>query len=94
MRIEQVEIYSDRTNAAVMRHPGRKFPGVVIQGDTLFLLCRRADAICAAARTRLDPEAYAEANDLRNALQAFLAHYKIVLGEHGIQLPFSETPPP
>jgi hypothetical protein len=93
MHVEQVEIYSDQTNAAVMRHPGRHFPGVLIQGDTLYTLCRGADVICAAAKTRLDPDAYGEANDLRNALWAFLSHYKVVLGEHGIPLPFSESPP-
>lgn len=43
MRSEDVEIFSDMTNAAVMRHPGRKFPGVLIQGDTLYTLCREAD---------------------------------------------------
>ena len=29
MRIEPIEIYADTTNAAVFRHPGRKFPGVL-----------------------------------------------------------------
>jgi hypothetical protein len=36
--------------------------------------------------------AFEEANDLRNALQDYLSHYKAVLTEHGIALPFSETP--
>jgi len=35
MRSELVEIFSDATNAAVMRHPGRRFPGILVQGDTL-----------------------------------------------------------
>ena len=38
MHVESVEIYSDATNAAVMRHPGRRFPGMLIQGDTLHSL--------------------------------------------------------
>jgi hypothetical protein len=50
MHTEPVEIYSDATNAAVMRHPGRKFPGVLIQGDTLHTLCVSTDSACAAAR--------------------------------------------
>ena len=32
MHTELVEIYSDESNMAVMRHPGRRFPGVLIQG--------------------------------------------------------------
>jgi hypothetical protein len=34
-----------------------------------------------------------EANETRNALQGFLAHYKNVLAEHEIELPFSEQQP-
>jgi hypothetical protein len=88
MRTEQVEIYSDETNLAVMRHPGRKFPGVLVQGDTLHVLCTRLDELCAAARAQLTEGEYAELNELRNGLHAKLSHYKAVLGEHGIPLPF------
>jgi len=35
MRTELIEIYSDKSNAAVLRHPGRKFSGLLVQGDTL-----------------------------------------------------------
>jgi hypothetical protein len=87
MRVEEIEVYSDATNAAVMRHPGRRFPGVLVQGDTLHSLCYRADVACKALDRGSD--AYLEANDLRNALWAFLNHYKAVLGEHDIPLPFS-----
>ena len=38
VRTELVEIYSDKTNAAVLRHPGRHFPGVLVQGDDLYAL--------------------------------------------------------
>jgi len=43
MRVEPVEIYSDEPNHAVLRHPGRRFPGALIQGDSLYVLCRQAD---------------------------------------------------
>ena len=90
MHIGNVEIYSDQTNAAVMRHPERRFPGVLVQGDSLYSLCVQADDACAAAKGKLVPDAYGELNDLRNALWGYLNHYKSVLGEHQIQLPFSE----
>ena len=32
---ESVEIYTDATNCAVMRHSARRFPGVLVQRDTL-----------------------------------------------------------
>jgi hypothetical protein len=93
MHVEQIEIYSDTTNAAILRHPGRRFPGVLVQGDTLWTLCYRIDAACAHLRGQLDPQGFDELNEVRNALWSFLTHYKIVLGEHNIPLPFSEIPP-
>jgi len=92
MHLEQVEIYSDATNAAVLRHPSRRFPGVLVQGDTLWSLCHKADALCAESRSQLDSQRYAELNELRNTLWGLLTHYKAVLGEHDISLPFSEIP--
>jgi hypothetical protein len=92
MRVEKVEIYSDKSNSAVLRHPDRKFPGILIQGDNLHLLCQMADKACSDGRASLSPETYADLNQLRNALQGYLTHYKVVLGEHDIQLPFSEHP--
>jgi hypothetical protein len=92
MYVEPIEIYSDRTNAAILRHPGRRFPGVLIQGDTLYTLCRRLDKICREARSHVDPETYEECNDLRDQMREYLNHYKTVLYEHGLPLPFNEIP--
>lgn len=90
MHTETVEIYSDKTNAVVLRHSARKFPGVLVQGDSLHALCCQADEACAGASSLLGTEAYDDLNDLRNRLWAYLTHYKTVLGEHEIPLPFSE----
>jgi len=92
MRTDKVEIYSDATNAAVMKHPGRRFPGVLVQGDTLHTLCVAADTACKAGRGKLTDDEYEELNDLRNHLWELLSHYKNVLTEHGIPLPFNEVP--
>jgi len=88
MRTEPVDIFSDATNAPVMRHPGRRFPGVLVQGDTLYSMCRRADEACRGGDR--SSKAYAELNDLRNHLWELLTHYKSVLQEHDVSLPFSE----
>lgn len=92
MRNEPVEIYSDQTNAAVMRHPGRRFPGVLVQGDSLFVLCEKADEAC--ERIGRGERGFEEANDLRNALWGYLTHYKSILLEHGLPFPFSEQRQP
>ncbi len=92
MKVEPVEIYSDASNAAVMRHPGRKFPGVLVQGDTLYSWCVSLDELCRTARAQLGEGEFAELNNLRNSLWGKLNHYKVVLGEHDLSLPFSERP--
>jgi hypothetical protein len=92
MHVEQVEIYSDASNLAVLRHPGRRFPGLLIQGDTLYTLCFAADEACRLARQHGCSEVLDEINELRNTLWSRLNHYKQVLAEHDIELPFSELP--
>lgn len=90
VRTDEVEIYSDATNAAVIRHPGRKFPGVLIQGDTLYSMCQRADLI--ARMLNPNTEEFEELNDLRNHLWSLLTYYKSVLVDHDHEIPFSEQP--
>ena len=92
MRTESVEIFSDQSNAAVMRRPGRKFPGVLVQGDTLHGLWLQADEACKAAYKVLQEDAYEELVGLRDRLWELLEHYKSVLVEHKHPLPFREAP--
>jgi hypothetical protein len=91
MHEESVEIYSDATNSAVMRHPKRKFPGTLIQGDSLYYLCCLADDSCSAAKEAGAFEAFEHANELRNILWDHLNRYSTVLEEHKIDLPFNRV---
>jgi len=88
MHVESVEIFDDTSNRAVMRHPGRHFPGVLVQGDSLYLLCCSADDVC--SRIGRHSPGFEEANELRNTLWSYLNHYKSVLDNHELPLPFSE----
>ena len=90
MKIEKVEIYSDQSNLAVMKHPGRSFPGSLIQGDSLYNLCKMADEVCSEIKNKNLENAFDEANELKNLLWERLNQYKTVLGEHEISLPFYE----
>ncbi len=85
---DTVEIYSDRTNAIVLRHPGRKYPGVLVQGDALYQLFQQADHACNAARDQLDARGHAPLIELRDHLLTWLDHYRTVLQEHEIHAPF------
>ncbi len=87
MHIEPVEIYSDASNAAVMRHPGRQFPGVLVQGDSLYAIVMALTAAQSGAKC-LDAEAATELAHATERLNELLEHYKDVLNAHHIKLPF------
>lgn len=87
---EVAEILSHQTNAAVVQLPGRRFPGIVIQGDTLASLVRAADDICRlATNAGSSRDLRFEAASLRDRLRVFQAHYETVLASHGIELPYN-----
>ncbi len=88
MRTEAVEIYSDATNAAVMRHPARRFPGLLIQGDALASLVSRIDDI----RREINgpEEAAQELAAVHEHLNELLQHYRSVLLSHSVELPFRD----
>ena len=76
-------------NFAVVQLPGRRFPGVVFQGDSLSTFCSDAvDAQDAAVGTK----AYEEIADLRRRLDEVMRSYLAALAEHGIDPPFSYRP--
>ncbi|WP_449447553.1 DUF6959 family protein [Thermomonas brevis] len=89
MYTADVEIFSDEPNAAVIRHPERKFPGVLVQGDTLHALARQA-ADAAVAVNSGHPDAAEEVADLAARLDSLLSHYRTVLAAHGHKLPFPQ----
>jgi hypothetical protein len=86
MRIEQVETYSDASNAAILRHPGRRFPGVLIQGDTLRTLLIQVQEVHQAGGA-LDDDSRDGLRELVERLQALLHHYNETLTAHGLDLP-------
>ncbi|MFC9704209.1 DUF6959 family protein [Streptomyces sp. NPDC056943] len=84
----EAELFTDGGNDAVVRLPGRNFPGVLIQGDTLSML--RSDVaelaeLCAAGDLE---EARHVASLLQADLETKLRRYTDALRTHGISRPF------
>jgi hypothetical protein len=89
MEESNAPILSRTGNWAVVHLPGRKFPGLHIQGDTFAVLRMQ---LAGAARTLhddpADPDALEELDDAVKDMNAMLAFYEQVLAEHGIKLPY------
>ena len=97
MEIEPLEVFSRDSNYAVVKPPGRRYPGCVIQGDSLAILCGMAKRIAEFARSIeiADEDVLESIQELNNALVGRFLHYQEVLGKHGIDFPhvhpFSQT---
>ncbi len=89
MDIEPLEVYARDSNYAIIKPPGRNYPGCVIQGDSLASLGRMAKATAdfAAKAGISDEDFLRNVEELNNALVGRLLHYQQVLSRHGIDFP-------
>lgn len=94
--VVEVEVFSSPVNGWIVRTPGREFPGVVVQGDSLSVLFDLAQSILDRCRTDVGThgEVLDDAEALRDALWARLAAYEAVLKEHGLSVPYVRTRAP
>ena len=88
---DTVQLLSPATNFAVVHLPGRKFPGVVVQGDTLNEYVHNLKRM-AQLLNKGDFEALADELSLvEESLLNALRHYEHVCTERGIHLPYFES---
>ncbi len=89
MEVQPLEVYATDSNYAVVKPPGRNYPGCVIQGDSLRILCGLALSIANRCRDIgvKDEELLGDVEELANSLVERLLHYQQVLHDHGIDLP-------
>ncbi|WP_435189406.1 DUF6959 family protein [Streptomyces sp. bgisy126] len=84
----EAELFTDGGNDAVVRLPGRRFPGLLVQGDTLSTLATDVAELvelCAAGDLE---EARQAADLLQQALGTKLQRYTDALDAHGERHPF------
>lgn len=86
-RIE-AELLTDGGNNAVVRLPGRRFPGVVVQGDSLSNLRQAVTEVREACARGDAAEALENADFLLANLDSILERYTDALNGHGIKRPF------
>lgn len=63
-----VVLHGGASNNAVITMPGRKYPGVVIQGDTLRNLLDMSEAVASCAKKFGDDQLRGEADALHETL--------------------------
>lgn len=90
METKPVEVYSEASNFAIVRVPSRRFPGCVVQGDSLSILLADAKTILEKVKDSDDEDLVYSAQELVELLQARLDHYEKVLAEHNLPLPYAK----
>jgi hypothetical protein len=91
MERAEVEVFSQQTNAWVIRTPGRQYPAMVVQGDSFSSYFTLAQSILDRARTGGDEELTGLAEELRDLVWGRLQHYEAVLHQHGLDLPYNRV---
>jgi len=80
----EVEVFSP----GIVRIPGRAFPGMVIQGDTLHGLLRDVEEIQAMAEGAGKPDLESAISYLKDDLRQRIEAYEAVLKKEGMSLPY------
>jgi predicted RNase H-like HicB family nuclease len=88
MKKTEMEIFSEEINSPVIRIVGRKFPGVLIQGDTLKNLLSLVEEICEVSKKEGAEETQEIASELKNILVGHVASYEKTLKAHNLELPY------
>jgi len=92
MKTEEIEIYSDKTNSSIVRMPERRFPGVVIQGDSLSVLFHDLMSALEGAEGKVDRHTFLSILSQAEAIESHLRNYEEVLKKSGIPLPYDRDP--
>lgn len=90
MKRVQLDVITDATNVAVIRMPGRRFPGILLQGDSLNYL----RVLSQSLKTRLadieDEDLVCTVTELEALLQGYARAYEVALEREGLDLPYSK----
>lgn len=85
----EVNLLSRPINFVVVQLPGRKFSGVVVQGDTLHGLVHDVDEILRLLKSGRSMRFLQDWRTLRDQLMDAMRHYEIVCADRGIDPPNS-----
>lgn len=93
MNKEKVTIYNSTANHAVIQTSGRKFPGSVIQGDTLNYYFRLSQSLVQSLKKEqsISEETLDTAYELHQQLFERLEFYQAVLESENLDLPYFQV---
>ena len=91
MKKQEIVIYSETSNCPVVQMPERKFPGIVLQGDSLKNLSIIVKSIAKRIHSIKDEDLQGEVQELDAILSGYLECYEHVLESTKITLPYAKN---
>ena len=88
---ETAQMLSHLPNSGIVHLPGRRFPGIVLQGDTLSGMYDSALELLEQARIGRDEENYCGILDFAERIHDQLVHYEEILTKQGLPLPYVKS---
>ena len=89
MKNVEVGMLADIVNGTVVQLPGRRFPGIVIQGDSLMVLVDSVERVQVAVGRGAASEALDELAELKLLLSQYRSAYEGALLAEGVELPYT-----
>ena len=84
----RVSVLEEASNCPVVQVTGRRYPGMIIQGDTLFSFLRLVQEAREALVAGRADEAADTAEQLEDSIGDLLVFYEDVLARRGLKLPY------
>lgn len=85
---DKIKLYDRVPNSGIVHMPGRRFPAVAIQGDSLSIMFGTALSFLEHAKESGNEDLYYEALELAEKLQNHLLRYESVLDKEGFEKPY------
>lgn len=86
---EEVKLYDHVSNSGIVHMPGRRFPAVAIQGDSLSYMLTTALELMEKGKQLQDEDIYYGSMELAERLRDHLAHYEEILDKEGFEKPYT-----
>ena len=83
-----IDVLSETVNCVVVQMPERKYPGLVLQGDSLRILLDSAEEICGLCASAGSSELSEAASSLKEKLAGYVSAYEQAMKEAGRELPY------
>ena len=85
------QVLEAENNVAVVQLAGRKYPGILIQGDSISILLSDLKDVRNAINKSDRLSASTTLDAIEERLEASLAYYESVLEKRGISLPYARA---